>query len=73
MKRDEFLRLSPREREIWWLLAQGKSNKEIAYQLGLSINTVKMYVHRLYLKLNVACRSQAVAAFFQYHSRPKNT
>ena len=59
--------LTPRERQIWRLLAQGKSNKAIAYQLDLSLNTVKTYIHRLYRKLRVACRTQAVAAYYRHH------
>jgi PAS domain S-box-containing protein len=44
-------RLSPREREVVTLLAQGLSSKEIARQLGLSPRTVEMHRARLRLKL----------------------
>ena len=54
--------LSSREIEILRLLAQGKSDKEIALSLVLSVQTVKWYNKRLYSKLNVSNRTQAVMA-----------
>ncbi len=62
--------LSPRERQIWALLAQGKANKEIAYRLGLSLGTVKTYTHRLYSKLGVSCRVEAVLRYIEHHRWP---
>lgn len=53
--------LSPREREILELLAQGFLYKEIADQLGASYATVRTHVERIYSKLHVHSRSQAVA------------
>jgi DNA-binding NarL/FixJ family response regulator len=43
--------LSPREREVALLVAQGLANKEIARELGLSHGTVKLHVHNIFLKL----------------------
>jgi DNA-binding CsgD family transcriptional regulator len=54
------LGLSPRECEILERLAAGRSNKEIARDLGISPNTVKTHVARLYQKLDVQRRVQAV-------------
>ena len=51
--------LSPREQEVWHLLAQGKSNQEIALHLGVTVGTVKAYIHRLYRKLRVSNRVEA--------------
>jgi DNA-binding NarL/FixJ family response regulator len=45
--------LSVREREILVLICQGKINKEIAFELGLSDRTVSTYKHRLMKKLNL--------------------
>jgi len=39
----------------------GMSNKEIARQLGLTINTVRWYSTKLYAKLGVRSRTQAIA------------
>ncbi len=55
--------LSPREQQVWALLAQGLSNKEIANQLGLAVGTVKTYLHRLYRKLRVSSRVEAALAY----------
>lgn len=54
------LRLSPRECEILEMLASGASNKELARALGISPNTIKTHVARLYEKLDVDRRIQAV-------------
>jgi DNA-binding CsgD family transcriptional regulator len=54
------LGITEREREVLQLLADGRSNKEIASRLGLSPNTVKTHVARLFEKLRVARRTQAI-------------
>ncbi|MDQ3808763.1 MAG: LuxR C-terminal-related transcriptional regulator, partial [Chloroflexota bacterium] len=51
--------LSPREREVLRLLAQGKDNREIAAALYLEPGTVKNHIGRLITKLGVADRTQA--------------
>ena len=53
--------LSPREWEILRLLARGFAYKEIAETLGISMPTVNTHIHRIYEKLHVRSRSQAVA------------
>jgi DNA-binding CsgD family transcriptional regulator len=52
--------LSARETECLQWIAFGKSNREIAALLGLSIDTVKEYVQSLFRKLQVTDRAQAV-------------
>ena len=54
------LGLSPRECEILALLASGQSNKEMARALAISPNTIKTHVARVYDKLEVARRVQAI-------------
>lgn len=56
-----YLGVSPRERQVLALLAEGLSNDEIAGRLFVSPNTVKTHLARLYDKLGVARRTQAVA------------
>jgi two-component system response regulator DegU len=51
--------LSPREMEILKLVIQGMSNKEIAYHLGISHQTVKNHMTAILSKLGVADRTQA--------------
>ncbi|AWH94632.1 helix-turn-helix transcriptional regulator [Dietzia psychralcaliphila] len=53
--------LSPRESEMLALIAQGRSNEEIASACYLSINTVKTYIRDAYRKIGVTTRPQAVA------------
>ena len=52
--------LSQRENEILALLAENQSNRRIADELVLSINTIKWYVRQIYAKLGVSNRQQAV-------------
>ena len=51
--------LSPREREILALIAQGASNKEVARDLGIAEATVKIHVQHILRKLNLSSRVQA--------------
>jgi len=51
---------SPREREVLALIAKGRSNKEVASDLGLSEDTVKRHVSNLMAKLGAQDRTQAV-------------
>jgi DNA-binding NarL/FixJ family response regulator len=53
--------LSSREREVLKLIADGRSNQEIAEQLFLSLGTVKSYVRMILNKLSVDDRVQAAA------------
>lgn len=56
--------LSPREQEILQGLAQGYLVKEIADQLGISFDTARTHIRRIYEKLHVHSRAQAVAKYF---------
>ena len=53
--------LSPREKEVLQLIAQGATNKQIADSLLISENTVKTHLRNIMEKLHMANRSQAVA------------
>jgi DNA-binding NarL/FixJ family response regulator len=53
--------LSKRENEVLALLAQGYLYKEIADALGIGLETVNTYIRRIYEKLHVHSRAQAVA------------
>ena len=55
--------LSPQERRVLSLIAEGKTNKEVGNELGLTEKTVKNYLANIFGKLNVTRRSQAVALF----------
>ncbi len=69
-KSDETLDgLSPQEQRIVALIADGKTNKEIASDLKLSEKTVKNYLSNIFQKLQITRRSQA-AAFFVKQRTP---
>jgi two-component system, NarL family, response regulator DevR len=61
--------LSPQERRVLALIAEGRTNKEVASDLGLAEKTVKNYLSNVFEKLHVSRRSQA-AALFVRESRP---
>lgn len=55
-------RLTPREQAVLGVLASGAQNKIIAYQLGMSLSTVKAHVHSIINKLRVRNRTEVVVA-----------
>ena len=63
--------LSPQERRVLALVAEGKTNKEIGTALQLSDNTVKNYLVNVFDKLNVKRRSHAAALYIQAHPDKK--
>jgi two-component system response regulator DevR len=65
-EQDELSQLTAQERKILLLVAEGKTNKEIAAEVFLSDKTVKNYVSSILSKLNLERRAQA-AAFVAKH------
>jgi DNA-binding NarL/FixJ family response regulator len=57
--------LSEREKEVLAMIVRGRSNKEIAAELGISENTVKVHTTKVFEKLNVADRLEAATAAIQ--------
>ena len=53
--------LSPRETEVLRLVAKGCGNREIASQLGISENSIKMHMKRVFFKLGASDRTEAVS------------
>jgi len=64
--REKWESLSPQERRVLALVAEGKTNKEIAMALELSDKTVKNYFSNLLDKLQLSRRSQAAAFYVQH-------
>lgn len=58
--------LTDREREVMQLLAEGKTDGEIAEALCLSASTVNTHVHHILAKLNVKNRTEAVAVWLRH-------
>ena len=61
-------KLTPKERELLNLLSEGKTNQDIAESLDVSLSTVKNLSHRLFNKLGVKNRLQAVATIHRRRS-----
>lgn len=57
---DPLAALSPRERELLEALGSGRTNAELARQLGVSVNTVKFHLRNLFDKAGVRNKAQAV-------------
>jgi two-component system, NarL family, response regulator DevR len=64
---DELADLTAQERKILLLVAEGKTNKEIASEVFLSDKTVKNYVSSILSKLNLQRRTQAAAFVAKHH------
>jgi DNA-binding NarL/FixJ family response regulator len=65
--RDDLADLTAQERKILMLVADGKTNKEIASEVFLSDKTVKNYVSSILAKLNLQRRAQAAAFVARHH------
>lgn len=57
--------LSPQEKRVLALIAEGLTNKEVAVQLGLSDKTVKNYLSTVFEKLHVSRRAEAAVIYAQ--------
>jgi len=62
---DPLAALSEREREVLYLMSNGLTNKQIADQLVVSVNTIKKHTQNIFAKLNVESRAAAVAQAFK--------
>jgi DNA-binding NarL/FixJ family response regulator len=62
--------LSAREQEVLALIAQGASNRTIAHELYLSVDTVKTHVRNVFQKLGVSNRTQAALEAAKYDVAP---
>lgn len=64
LQTDPIQQLSRKEHVILEALSKGLTNRELASELDISINTVKFHLSNLYDKLNVKNRAQAIAFFY---------
>jgi two-component system response regulator DevR len=63
--RDAFSTLSPQEKRVLALIAEGCTNKEVGVKLGLSEKTVKNYLSTVFEKLHVSRRAEAAVIYAQ--------
>ena len=66
----EFSRLTQRERDVLELLSQGLTNKEIAFTLVITPNTVKRHLKAIFEKLDIHTRSAAAALAVNWFTKP---
>ena len=64
--------LTNRQRDVFHLIVAGRSNKEIARQLGLAEGTVKIHIAKLFDKLGVRHRSAVALAGFKIGLHPSS-
>jgi DNA-binding NarL/FixJ family response regulator len=57
--------LAPREEQVLELLSKGRAYKQIAGDMNLHIGTVRTYIRRIYEKLHVNCRTDAVVKYLE--------
>jgi len=57
----KFGEITPRQREIWQLLAEGRTPKEIAYMIRLSVRTVEFHKYRLMKRLGIRSNAELAA------------
>lgn len=56
--------LTHRQRDVLSRIAQGMSLKQVAFDLGISYNTVRNHLHECYIKLGVQDRYNAVRVYY---------
>ena len=56
--------LTKRETQIVFLISHGKSNKQIARDLGISENTIKTFLKRIFNKIGVHSRSELISELY---------
>jgi DNA-binding NarL/FixJ family response regulator len=59
--------LTPSEQKVLYLLAEGYDRQQIADDLAISLNTVKMHIRNLYQKLSVANAADAIKMAIEHH------
>jgi len=63
---DGWYSLSPREQDVTRLTCQGFTNDQIAYKLGITSGTVKIYHQRIFLKMDVRSKVDLRMKFFGF-------
>jgi two-component system nitrate/nitrite response regulator NarP len=64
LNQDPMAQLTQRERNLMAALSRGLSNKALADELAISVNTVKFHLRNLFEKLGVTSRAQAIALYY---------
>ena len=63
---DSWLSLSQREQHVTYLACQGYKNPQIAFQMGVSVTTVKSYLQHVFLKIGVRNKTELRLKFVNF-------
>lgn len=63
---DRWLHLSPREQDVTFLTCAGYKNQQIAFQMGVSVGTVKSYLQHVFYKVGVRSKTELRLKFFNF-------
>lgn len=69
---DRWLSLSARERQVTYFTCLGYKNDQIAFQMGVSVGTVKSYLQHVFLKIGVSSKTELRLKFhgFDFERNP---
>lgn len=63
---DSIKRLTPREKQVFYMLLEGMKAKEIALNASISVSGVNYFIKRIYRKLNVNTKTELVLRYFEF-------
>ena len=63
---DRWLSLSPRERQVTYLTCMGYKNEQIAFEMGVSVGTVKSYLQHVFYKIGVRGKTDLRLKFYNF-------
>ncbi|HEY8499603.1 MAG TPA: helix-turn-helix transcriptional regulator [Clostridia bacterium] len=58
--------LTPREKQVFYMLLEGMKAKEIALKASISVSGVNYFIKRIYRKLNVNTKTELVIRYFEF-------
>jgi DNA-binding NarL/FixJ family response regulator len=63
---DRWLSLSSRERQVTYFTCMGYKNEQIAFQMGVSVGTVKSYLQHVFFKIGVRSKTELRLKFYNF-------
>lgn len=63
---DRWLSLSSREKQVTYFTCMGYKNEQIAFQLGVSVGTVKSYLQHVFFKIGVRSKTELRLKFYNF-------
>lgn len=63
---DRWLSLSPRERQVTYFTCMGYKNEQIAFQMGVSVGTVKSYLQHVFYKIGTKSKTELRLKFYNF-------